>query len=61
MITRRPSRTHRAGREPAHDVAEPRRLSNTRRALTAHELDQINATGRTGGNDVVLDALLLRP
>jgi integrase len=28
--------------------------------LTAHELDQINTTARTSGNDVILDALLLR-
>jgi len=48
------------GASPAHRVAKPRRLPNTRRALTAHELDQINATARTSGNDVVLDALLLR-
>jgi len=48
------------GASPAHRVAKPRRLPNTRRALTAHELDQINTTARTSGNDVVLDALLLR-
>jgi integrase len=40
-------------------VAKPRRLPSTRRALTAHELDQINAAP-TSGNNVVLDALLLR-
>lgn len=45
---------------PAHRVAKPRRLPSTRRALTADELDQINAAARTSGNDVVLDALLLR-
>ena len=45
---------------PAHRVAKPRRLPNTRRALTADELDQINLAARTSGNDVVLDALLLR-
>lgn len=30
------------GDSPAHRVAKPRRLPNTRRALTAPELDQIN-------------------
>lgn len=45
---------------PAHQVAKPRRLPSTRRALTAHELDQINQAARTSGNDVILDALLLR-
>jgi integrase len=49
-----------AGASPAHQVAKPRRLPNTRRALTADELDQINTAARAGGNDVVLDALLLR-
>jgi integrase len=48
------------GASPAHRVAKPRRLPSTRRALTAHELDQINGAARTSGNDVVLDALLLR-
>jgi integrase len=45
---------------PAHRVAKPRRLPNTRRALTAWELEQINTTARTSGNDTILDALLLR-
>jgi integrase len=45
---------------PAHRVAKPRRLPNTRRALTGWELDQINTTARSCGNDVILDALLLR-
>ncbi|WP_219413448.1 tyrosine-type recombinase/integrase [Pseudonocardia nigra] len=48
------------GASPAHRVAKPRRLPSARRALTAHELDQINTAARTSGNDVVLDALLLR-
>jgi integrase len=48
------------GTSPAHRVAKPRRLPSTRRALTAHELDQINTAARTSGNDVILDALLLR-
>jgi integrase len=45
---------------PAHRVPEPRRLPNTRRALTASELAQINAAARASGNDAILDALLLR-
>ncbi len=49
-----------AGASPAHRVAKPRRLPNTRRALTAPELDQINLAARTSGNDAILDALLLR-
>jgi hypothetical protein len=44
----------------AHRVAKPRRLPSTRRALTAWELEQINATARSCGDDVILDALLLR-
>src|SRR5204862_1085676 len=39
---------------------KPRCLPSTRRVLTAHELEQINLVTRTSGNDVVLDALLLR-
>ena len=45
---------------PAHRVAKPRRLPNHRRALTPDELDHINRVARTSGNDVILDALLLR-
>lgn len=45
---------------PAHRVPKPRRLPSTRRALTADELDAINVAARTNGNDVVLDALILR-
>jgi integrase len=48
------------GTSPAHRVAEPRRLPNTRRALTPDELEEINLVARTSGNDVILDALLLR-
>jgi hypothetical protein len=33
-----------ANASPAHRVAKPRRLPSTRRALTAHELEQINLT-----------------
>ena len=41
-----------AAASPAHRVAKPRRLPGTRRALTAHELEEINAMARTSGNDV---------
>jgi integrase len=49
-----------ASASPAHRVAKPRRLPSTRRALTPHELEEINAVTRASGNDVILDALLLR-
>lgn len=49
-----------ASASPAHRVAKPRRLPGTRRALTPHELEQINIEARISGNDVILDALLLR-
>ncbi|NLU81052.1 site-specific integrase [Micromonospora sp. HNM0581] len=49
-----------ASASPAHRVAKPRRLPSTRRALTPYELEEINAVARTSGNDVILDALLLR-
>ncbi|OHX07608.1 integrase [Micromonospora sp. WMMB235] len=49
-----------ASASPAHRVAKPRRLPSTRRALTSYELEEINAVARTSGNDVILDALLLR-
>lgn len=45
---------------PAHRVRKPRRLPNTRRALTPKELEEINRAARSGGNDIVLDARLLR-
>ncbi|GIH16051.1 tyrosine-type recombinase/integrase [Rugosimonospora africana] len=45
---------------PAHRVVKPRRLPTTRRALASDELAEINLAARTSGNDVVLDALLLR-
>ncbi|GAA5199567.1 hypothetical protein GCM10023322_75460 [Rugosimonospora acidiphila] len=45
---------------PAHRIGKPRRLPSTRRALTASELEQINLVAHTSGNDVVLDAILLR-
>ncbi|MEU8819366.1 site-specific integrase [Actinoplanes sp. NPDC048796] len=49
-----------AGASPAHQVRKPRRLPSPRRALTPRELAEINAVARTSGNDVILDALLLR-
>ena len=49
-----------AAANPALRVPKPRRLPSTRRALTADELDAINVAARCSGNDVVLDALLLR-
>jgi integrase len=49
-----------AGDSPAHRVTKPRRLPSPRRALTPPELEEINLAARTSGNDVVLDALLLR-
>lgn len=45
---------------PTHRVMKRRRLPNTRRALTAWELDQINTTALISGSDAILDALLLR-
>ncbi|MFC6023814.1 tyrosine-type recombinase/integrase [Plantactinospora solaniradicis] len=45
---------------PAHRIAKPRRLPNTRRALTPNELEEINLVAHTSGNDVILDCLLLR-
>jgi integrase len=48
------------GASPAHRVNKPRRLPSIRRALTTHELDEINIAARASGNDVILDALLLR-
>ncbi|MFE9693730.1 tyrosine-type recombinase/integrase [Micromonospora sp. NPDC005806] len=49
-----------AAASPAHRVVKPRRLPSTRRALTPPELEQINLAARSSGNDVILDALLLR-
>ena len=49
-----------AGDSPAHRVVKPRRLPSPRRALMSAELEEINLAARTSGNDVVLDALLLR-
>jgi integrase len=49
-----------AAASPAHRVVKPRRLPSTRRALSPQELEEINLVARTSGNDVVLDALLLR-
>jgi integrase len=49
-----------AAASPAHRVTKPRRLPSTRRALAPDELAEINLAARTSGNDVILDALLLR-
>ena len=49
-----------ADASPAHRVHKPRRLPSPRRALLSHELEEINRVARTTGNDVILDALLLR-
>lgn len=49
-----------AAASPAHRVVKPRRLPSTRRALAPDELAEINLAARTSGNDVILDALLLR-
>ncbi|PWU55518.1 integrase [Micromonospora globispora] len=49
-----------AAASTAHRVVKPRRLPSTRRALTPDELEEINLSARTSGNDVLLDALLLR-
>ncbi|WP_174534870.1 tyrosine-type recombinase/integrase [Micromonospora chalcea] len=49
-----------AADSPAHRISKPRRLPNTRRALTPDEMSDINAAARSGGNDIILDALLLR-
>ncbi|MGW5577141.1 tyrosine-type recombinase/integrase [Micromonospora chokoriensis] len=49
-----------ASDSPAHRVSKPRRLPSTRRALTPEELEEINQVARSSGNDVVLDAILLR-
>ncbi|WP_086667116.1 tyrosine-type recombinase/integrase [Lentzea kentuckyensis] len=45
---------------PANRAPLPRRLPNLRRALTVGELAEIYDAAYNGGNDVVLDALLLR-
>jgi hypothetical protein len=49
-----------AGTSPAHQVRKPRRLPSPRRALTPAELTEINEVARSSGDDIVLDALLLR-
>jgi integrase len=49
-----------AGASPAHQVAKPSRLPSPRRALTPHELAEINEVARITGSDTALDALLLR-
>ena len=49
---------HRPGADPVVDVSPAGCAA--RRALTPAELAEINAVARSSGNDVVLDALLLR-
>jgi integrase len=49
-----------AAHSPAHRVAKPRRLPSTRRALVPTELEEINNAARRSGDDVLLDAMLLR-
>jgi integrase len=45
---------------PAAAVDKPRRLPSPRRALTAQEYAELDAVTRSGGDDPVLDTLLLR-
>ncbi|MGH4026146.1 MAG: hypothetical protein ACRDRV_16340 [Pseudonocardiaceae bacterium] len=45
---------------PARNVAKPRRLPSTRRALPDTHLAEINRIAATTGNDPALDTLLLR-
>lgn len=49
-----------ARNNPAIQVAKPRRLANSRRALLDAQLAQINTVASTTGNDRDLDALLIR-
>ncbi|MFC4951086.1 tyrosine-type recombinase/integrase [Pseudonocardia sp. GCM10023141] len=49
-----------ADRNPATQVAKPRRLASTRRALPDGRLVEINHVAGTTGNDPDLDLLLLR-
>ena len=45
---------------PARDVAKPRRLPSSRRAIPDHGLAEINRVAASTGNDPILDSLLLR-
>jgi integrase len=45
---------------PASSVPKPKRLASPRRALTAEEYAELDAVTRSGGNDPLLDTLLLR-
>ena len=47
-------------KNPAMDVKKPRRLPSPRRALTAKEFQALDNVTRSGGNDPLLDTLLLR-
>jgi hypothetical protein len=49
-----------AAASSTHRVVKPGRLPSTRRVLTPDELTEINLDARTSGNDVILDAILLR-
>lgn len=46
--------------DPAANVSLPRRLRSTRRGLSRREIGDLYEIVRTGGNDPVLDCLLLR-
>jgi integrase len=45
---------------PAHQVAKPRRLPSTRRAIPDARIGEINQIAATTGDDPALDALLIR-
>jgi integrase len=45
---------------PASDVSKPGRLASNRRAFSDRELDELFTVTANGGNDPVLDTLLLR-
>ncbi|MGN2641150.1 tyrosine-type recombinase/integrase [Nocardia takedensis] len=49
-----------ASRNPATALAKPRRQRSPRRALSTHQLTQINHIAATTGDDPDLDTLLLR-
>ena len=49
-----------ASRNPAAALAKPRRQRSLRRALSTHQLTQINLAAATTGDDPDLDTLLLR-
>ena len=47
-------------RDPAADVPKPRRKPNSRRALSTAELEQVWQVVVTGGDDSLLDAIVVR-